>query len=236
MPSPSKPTDTNSAMKAPLKKTKAEGACRAVPRWARWGLSLLFLLHLAAIFVAPLGFSIEAAYSIAPQKAPQVDEGERPPRFWLHETLGPYLDALYLNHGYGFFGPDPGASHLIRYRIRLADGSVVTGTFPDVEEHWPRLRYHRHFMLAEQAALLPYGPEGYAHYLLRKYDAEEVTLENIEHRLARPEDVLQGVELDDPRLYEVVGSVTVRRGDVPSWETEGEGEQGRPQAEEAREP
>src|SRR5690606_17888909 len=32
-----------------------------------------------------------------------------------------YADPLYLNHGHGFFGPDPGPSFYIEYEVRGGD-------------------------------------------------------------------------------------------------------------------
>jgi hypothetical protein len=49
---------------------------------------------------------------------------------------------MYLDHGYFFFAPNPGPSHLVGIR----DQSVL---FPDRKEQWPRLLYHRYFMLSE---------------------------------------------------------------------------------------
>ena len=63
-----------------------------------------------------------------------------------------YLDALYLNHGHAFFAP-------IRRRRPpgpLPDVSIenaqyeTQGEFPNRKGQWPRLFYHRYFMLADQ--------------------------------------------------------------------------------------
>ncbi len=183
-------------------------------------LSLLFAAHLLGVFVAPLGMSVMAAYGLFPEKAPLPPEGQqlaedqppplesqRPPMPWLNQVYQPYLDALYLNHGYGFFAPDPGVSHLIDYTIELKDGSQVKGRFPDLAEHWPRLRYHRHFMLAEQ--IVAGAPEAYARHLLKSHDARRVRLERIEHVPASPEEVKNGMKLDDPSTYRSEGAVIV---------------------------
>ena len=37
----------------------------------------------------------------------------------------PYLEAAYLDHGYAFFAPDPGPSHLVRYELEFDDGGVI---------------------------------------------------------------------------------------------------------------
>ncbi len=67
----------------------------------------------------------------------------------LGRFMAPFHQALYLGHGYRFFAPDPGPSHLVTYRITRADGSELTGRFPHPRQLWPRLIYHRWFMLSE---------------------------------------------------------------------------------------
>jgi hypothetical protein len=120
-----------------------------------------------------------------------------------------YLDLAYINHGYGFFSPDPGSSMVIHYRLEMPDGDVIEGKMPDLDEHWPRLRYHRHFMLTSQANMLPELPQAYVVYLQRKHGAKRVSLEYLEHMPATPEQILEGRKLDDPRSYRVVGTATI---------------------------
>jgi hypothetical protein len=129
-----------------------------------------------------------------------------------------------LTHGYKFFGPDPGPSHLIRYDVERADGSHVQGVFPDRKEHWPRLFYHRHFMLSEFVHSMPPDDSldpripwerramsaaektyvrSYADHLLAANKGRSVSLELVEHLIPEPRDVLSGMRLDDKRLYRV---------------------------------
>src|SRR5262249_22062592 len=138
----------------------------------------------------------------------------------LQSIYHPFLQTAYLNHGYKFFGPDPGPSHLVRYVIETADGDRMEGTFPDRKAHWPRLYYHRHFMLSEFLVGLagPWDPrfdwdtqplsraqetyiESYAHHLLARHGGKRVTLYLVEHRLPSPQEVLKGMRLDDFQLY-----------------------------------
>ncbi len=105
------------------------------PGWSfrvRVVVSILLLVHLAAVILAALtavGGSELTRYASTP--------------------LRPYIDAVYLNHGYRFFAPDPGPSHLIRYDLTMPDGSHRAGIFPNLAEEQPRLLYHRYFMLSE---------------------------------------------------------------------------------------
>lgn len=133
--------------------------------------------------------------------------------------LRPYIDALYLNHGYAFFAPDPGPSHLLRARLEFADGrQSQTVWIPDLQRHWPRLMYHRYFMLSEHlnSAFTPADapsdlPEGSPEmaewkfvrrmyearraaiesHLQQQHGAERVTLERIEHRLLDPYEFVE---------------------------------------------
>lgn len=95
--------------------------------------SALILAHLAAVFIAP--WSAPPPASLLAARAAGL--------------ISPYLHAAYLNHGYRFFAPDPGPSHLLRYELVRADGSLVHGRIPDPQRHRPRLLYHRHFMITE---------------------------------------------------------------------------------------
>ncbi len=56
---------------------------------------------------------------------------------------------MYLDHGYAFFAPDPGPSHYFVADVHQANGTETKLKFPDLSQQWPRLLYHRHFMLAE---------------------------------------------------------------------------------------
>lgn len=180
-------------------------------RW-RMLITLALLAHLAAVVLAPLAI---------PPSSPLAQSGRA--------VLAPYIDAIYLDHGYRFFAPDPGPSHLVRYELKFADGATREGRFPDLQSQWPRLIYHRHFMLSEKLAgefprpLPPEAPpeiqaerrqrmqwferiaEGYARQLLRDTGAESVRLELVEHLIPLPQHVLdERLKLDDPRFYTIL--------------------------------
>jgi hypothetical protein len=104
-------------------------------RSAKWLVSLLVVFHLAAVFIAPMSFASRPG-------SPAVDP--------LRSVFLPYIQSLYLDHGYAFFAPDPGPSHLVEFRLNFAEERPAkTGRFPSIREHYPRLLYHRHFMLSE---------------------------------------------------------------------------------------
>ena len=107
-------------------------------RGFRIAISLLLLVHLAIVIATP---------------AAMVMPGSRLAR-WLLRGAAPYVQAGNVSHGYAFFAPDPGPGHIIEYELRFADGRTERGKIPDSNQHWPRLRYHRHFMLSEQLAAL----------------------------------------------------------------------------------
>ena len=157
-------------------------------------LSILLVLHLCAIVVAPL--------AVAPASILNH-------RGW--QLFRPYLEIAYLNHGYHFFAPEPGPSHLIRYELEMRDGSRRQGVFPNLEEHRPRLAYHRHFMLSEflnslisddadseAAAKLT---RSYARHLLTEHQAQRVSIFLRRHYIPSPEQVLRATRLDDAVLY-----------------------------------
>lgn len=168
------------------------------PKW-RALISVLVVLHVAAVFSAP--------YALPPTPAIAT-------RTW--EFFQPYLQACYLNHGYAFFSPDPGPSHLIRYELELPGGKQVEGIFPNLEEHQPRLLYHRHFMMSEFLTTAPRNSEGrkaylksYAQHLLHEHNAEKVTLYFITHLLPGPLQVNDGMQLNNQSLYQEQREITL---------------------------
>ena len=99
-------------------------------------ISLLLVWHLTAVFLAPLSI---------PPSSPLVVEVAQ------GSFMQYYLDALYLNHGYHFFAPEPSNGHLIKYQVLDSGNAIIKdGEFPSKEANWPRLLYHRYFMLADQ--------------------------------------------------------------------------------------
>ena len=99
----------------------------------RFWVSLLVLFHLFCVALAPLAV-------VDPRAGLAVD---------AQRALRPYSESLYLLHGYRFFAPEPGPSHIIHFEVTRSSGEKIEGHFPDRDEHWPRLLYHRWFMLSE---------------------------------------------------------------------------------------
>lgn len=165
------------------------GVNQPVPgRVPRVLLSILITLHFTAV--------LSAAFSVGPA-SPLVRAT------W--DRCRPYLQACYLNHGFHFFAPNPGPSHLLDWGAELRDKSWAEGRLPDPATR-PRLLYHRYFMLTENAAGLP--PElrleayrAYQQALCRQLQAEVVHMSSTEHLLPTPEFVLQGGRLDAPQGY-----------------------------------
>lgn len=96
-------------------------------------LSIGLLTYLAILMLGPLSNPTGSPYLTQP----------------LAESVSPIHRVLFQGHGYRFFGPDPGPSHRVLYRITLNDDTQIEGHFPNRDEHNPRLLYHRWFMLAE---------------------------------------------------------------------------------------
>jgi hypothetical protein len=170
------------------------GGSKSLSRRVRRLVSVLLVLHLVAIASAPL--AMEPA-SLPAQK--------------VFAFFRPYLDAAFLNHGYHFFAPEPGPSHLIRYQLTFADGRIEDGVFPDSAEQKPRLNYHRHFMLSEFANRLAVDDsqqpalhelsQSFARHLMSERDAESATLFLRRHYIPSPQQVRDGMTLAAEELY-----------------------------------
>ncbi len=133
--SKAKPKNANRPGRQPAAPQMDGAPTASVPmplRW-RWLVSGLILLHFLAIL---------AATNVASRPFSPLWEA-------LADFFRPYVNATDLNHGYRFFAPNPGPSHLVEYELTMPDGKVEKGRFPDRRQEWPRLLYHRYFMLAE---------------------------------------------------------------------------------------
>jgi hypothetical protein len=99
-------------------------------------LSCAILFYLCVLILGPLSNPVGSEHLTRP----------------IAEKVSPIHRALFLGHGYRFFAPDPGPSHLVEYKITKQDGSILEGLFPDRNDDsnaFPRLQYHRWFMLSE---------------------------------------------------------------------------------------
>ncbi len=183
----------------------------------KWVLSGIIFLHLLAVVAEPFRFFTRSRRGTSPAADPA--------RNWL----APYIEFAYLNHGYFFFAPEPGPSHLMDCRLTLPDQQQVSLTFPDKHKQWPRLLYHRHFMLAEflhQLHVPPFDEElagdderfarqwqseravfelvrdSMSQHVEAKFGAAAARIERLEHRLPSDDEVLrQRLPLDSPVLY-----------------------------------
>ncbi len=194
------------------RKQKAEGQGRAAPPdaatgkpavWVRWLLSALVIWHVFVVFISP--FAVQPASKLVTDIATSV--GVR----W-------YTDSLYLNHGYHFFGPEPPINQVVRYSVTDEAGTVIAeGEFPNKEQQRPRLFYHRHMMLADQAAPGPpdIDPEqwlrlslrAYGRHLLRVHEGDRVRVDCVRHVLLYPSQVLDGVDPNTPDKFVPVASI-----------------------------
>ncbi|MFM2093565.1 MAG: hypothetical protein RIS70_689 [Planctomycetota bacterium] len=184
----------------------------------RFVISGLLSFHIFAMFLSPFHFN-----TVPPGGRPAPDADAILPWFL------PYINFMFLNHGYAFFAPDPpAASHLIRGTVSWNDDRPeVSQVFPDRKLHFPRLLYHRHFMLTEflngtyppelppeerdeslvlqrQQALLVYHQlrDSYANHLKVAHQADSATITRVEHRvIPYPTLLNEKWPLTDPRSY-----------------------------------
>jgi hypothetical protein len=151
------------------------------------------LLHLMAVAIPPM--------SVPP--ASELQTGLA----WL---VSPYTEALGVHHGYRFFAPNPGPSDMMRVEIVGRDGERLPDLiYPDLKKQWPRLLYHRHFMLTSRLSAAPLDPTGYAYaesyaqHLHALHDAQEVRIYRRLHRLPTADQVRSRLRLTDDSLFNV---------------------------------
>ena len=183
-------------------------------RWSKTKTRLVSLLLLGFLFVlvlGPLSNPIASPYLSGPIAA----------------KVSPVHRALFLGHGYRFFGPDPGPGHLLVYQGERSDGSRFEGVFPDSSEHWPRLLYHRWFMLSEtifsEYALQPSEAEfeqRVAEYKLQIAEFQETGKLKFANELMQERD-LEALQYQDSRkrvelLGRAVAEVLAKRNEASS--------------------
>ena len=84
----------------------------AIPNpWLRRLASVLILAFLVIVILGPLSNPLPSRHLTGPLAA------------WV----SPIHRALFLGHGYRFFAPNPGPSHLVQYKITRADGTQLEG-------------------------------------------------------------------------------------------------------------
>jgi hypothetical protein len=159
-----------------------EGSSRRGGRPAlliRVALTIFILWQFTGVFLAAL--CVPATSELV------MDIAQHWPMQW-------YLDALYMNQGHSFFAQEVGPGHLIRYQLLDQNGHEIEhGDFPSRKDHWPRLLYHRYFMLADQSEV-PFNDkatrdlwqrnylEAFGRQLLREHvQAQTVVLRRYNH-------------------------------------------------------
>jgi hypothetical protein len=179
-------------------------------------ISVLVVLHLLAVVGEPLRMFSQGRQPSAPDAAV------------IRQTLGPYIEFGYLHHGYFFFAPNPGPSHLMDITLYDEDGSQRHLRLPDHRAQWPRLLYHRHFMLSEflntlytppltgvgptedpaveqwrrERALFEQVRGSMEKHLAVRYGAKRAEIQLMEHRLPNAVEVFQDkIKLNDEKLY-----------------------------------
>ena len=187
---------------------------RVTPMW-RAAVHVWLIVHLTALIAAPLAFATrEAPESIARH---------------MYRLTRPYIDLCFLDHGYAFFAPEVGASHLVEYRVwQEGESQPEVDRFPNLQRQRPRLLYHRHFMLSEylhsrhapadlprdyfvdttayqrwqaDRAVFEKLRDSFSGHLQHVHGAQRVELVRIEHRQPFPTEFESGIRLDDDSLY-----------------------------------
>jgi len=194
---------------------------RIVALSAKWKLpvSMLLVLHLLAVVAEPFALFTRGANGTSPAALP------------IRRTMAPYVELGYLNHGYFFFAPNPAPSHLLECSLKSISGEQSRLRLPDRRAQWPRLLYHRHFMLAEflhQLHVYPITEQDVANtpnkdllnawrverarfemvrgsmieHLKHRYGVDSAEIFRLEHRLPSDVEVFRDkVPLNDERLY-----------------------------------
>ncbi len=188
---------------------------RVWPLWQRSIVSLASCAYLVVVVLPPLA---------GPPPASLLADR-------LLQPVRPVVGALALGHGYRFFAPNPGPGHSFRWSVQMPDGTSRSGSIPDAKSDWPRLLYHRRFMLPEKIASLvplPGAPMevvsnakrewqpivmDIAAHILEQEQGSQVELTLVEHYLPTPDEVLQGRVGED--LLIPLGTYAFAKRNIP---------------------
>ena len=151
-------------------------------------VNIWLVFHVFAVFIAPAGM---------PPASPFLVDASR--------LALPYNQALFLNHGYHYFAPDPGSSTVVSYAIPRSGDVPIKGQFPE-PTIFPRLLYHRYFMLAENVRA--FSPEtqaevlrSYAQHFAKQHDSSRISLSFVNHNPSSIARIQAGGRLSDPETY-----------------------------------
>lgn len=190
-------------------------------RGLRTAISAVVVFHVVAVIVPPLWMQTRGPIGVSPS----VNS--------LRGATSAYSQFMYLDRGYAFFGPDPGPSAMFQVAVQQPNGKRAEYLYPDRDRIWPRLRYHRHFMLAEflnQTYEVPGPPEevirdqpvlaedwrrrryryekvrqSMLDHLAVEYRTDRVAMRRVRHLMPDYNAFRSSpMSLDDPRLYEVL--------------------------------
>ena len=199
--------------------------------------SVLILFHLSAVGLPPLAFQTSG------------ESGPSPLMGILIRPFAGYSQFLHMNRGYAFFAPNPPvASSLIQAAIVSPNGTVTETMYPDRQQQWPRLLYHRHFMLTEflNRVYFPPGPPdelyesdpeaaedwkrrrglyeyvrlSMVNHLENENEGREVAIRRIEHVVPALQSFQQQpIALTDERLYQVLLDQPIYSDDIAPTES-----------------
>lgn len=152
-------------------------------------LSLWLVFHVFAVFISPAAM---------PPSSPLLEDG--------YQIALPYNEALFLNHGYHYFAPDPGASTLIAWEIPREGDVPLVGRFPEVTIR-PRLMYHRYFMLAENVWAFDEETQdemlrAYAQQVAGQFGSDRISISRVRHEPSSIVRLQAGGRLDDPETFQ----------------------------------
>ena len=175
-----------------------------VRRVGFWILNIWLVYHVFSVFIAP---------AFMPPASPLLQDGQL--------LSARYNELMFLDHGYHFFAPDPGASTLTSFSMERPGDVPLIRRIPDIEIR-PRLLYHRYFMLSEnivgfpeefQEAVYP----AYARHFGRQCNATTVAISRVLHEPSGITRIQAGGQLQDAEMFseEPVGVYQLDEGTGP---------------------
>jgi hypothetical protein len=216
--------------------TQPHLVAKTCPERMKFVLLALAAIHMLGVLAEPLRF-----FSRSPA-------GDAPEFGMLANIARPYSQWMYLDHGYFFFAPNPGPGRLVQYSAVAESDDSQSYVFPDRKRHWPRLLYHRYFMLSEfyhsrfapnqvteelrkdpeflagwnlDSHLYQQLQQSITNHLAYRLGATRVELRRLQRALPEPGMIFQDrLKLNDPRFVETLPESMVEPLPLPTPSTD----------------
>jgi Fe-S-cluster formation regulator IscX/YfhJ len=126
----------------------------------------------------------------------------------VYPLFRPFLRAFDLEHDWGFFAPDPGTGHVVRYEVRDAAGDMHAFALTEELDRWDPAYFRRTTLYTKISSSDSDYAAGAVRWLCRRHadlDPRSIRFVVAHQQPVAPEEFLDGVD--------IMGDLDVRHRD-----------------------